>query len=98
VRHQRCLEPEGKHYEQRLHTSFPMRRRYQRTKRFIVAAEIIVGSFVLASVTAAISQIFITAGEVPVSDVSGLTGSLATALLIGVVLFVDGLRRGRLWW
>lgn len=74
-----------------------MGERFRRTKRVVVVAEVVVGSFVLAAVTATMSQVFITGGRVTAGSTSDLTGSLAIALLIGIVLFVDGLRRGRRW-
>ena len=74
-----------------------MKGRFRRTKRVVVIVEVIVGSFLLAAVTATMSQVFVTGGEFTAGSMSDLTGSLAIALLVGVVLFVDGLRRGRRW-
>jgi hypothetical protein len=74
-----------------------MEDRFRRTKRIVVVVEVVLGSFVLAAVTAAISQVFISGGQFAAGSTDDFAGSLAIALLVGVVLFVDGLRRGRRW-
>lgn len=74
-----------------------MEERFRRTKRLVVILEVVAGSFVLASATATMSRAFLAGGEFAAGSVSDLTGSLAITLLVGIVLFVDGLRRGRRW-
>lgn len=70
---------------------------FQRTKRLVVIIEVVLGSFVLALVTATMSQAFVERGNLTAVSVSDLAGSLSVMLLVGVILFVDGLRRGRNW-
>jgi hypothetical protein len=74
-----------------------MAERFRRIKRLVVVVEVILGSFVLATVTATMSKTFLESGSPAAASTSDLTGAIAVALLIGVVLFVDGLRRGRHW-
>jgi hypothetical protein len=88
---------EGNVYERRSLTLASMEDRFRRTKRVVVVVEVVLGSFVLAAVTAAISQVFISGGQFAAGSTDDFAGSLAIALLVGVVLFVDGLRRGRRW-
>ena len=72
--------------------------RFRWAKRFVAAAEVTGGAFVLAWTTALIFQAFVVGASVPQSEIDSLSQTLAVMLLVGVVLFFDGLRRGRQWW
>lgn len=67
-------------------------------KRFIVIAEITIGSFLLAWVTAILFQFSTGMQAAPDSDLNALTRTIVILLIIGTVLFLDGLRHGRRWW
>lgn len=64
-------------------------------KRAVVVVEVALGALLLAWVTALIFQTLVAgAGDAPVDD---LFQSFGLLLLMGTVLFLDGLRRGRRW-
>lgn len=64
-------------------------------KRAVVLAEVILGSLLLAWASALIFQTLVAgAGAAELGD---LTRSFGLMLLMGTVLFLDGLRRGRRW-
>lgn len=71
--------------------------RFRWVKRIVVLAEVTGGAFVLAWTTALIFQAFTSGQSVEPSQVDSLSRTLAVMLLMGVVLFFDGLRRGRQW-
>lgn len=75
-----------------------MTRRFRRTKRIVVAAEIVLGSFLLATTTALLFQLFVGASEASARTLDSGGQAVAVLLLMGVVLFADGLRRGKTWW
>ncbi|MFB6101475.1 MAG: hypothetical protein ABEJ73_02805 [Haloplanus sp.] len=66
-------------------------------KRAIVVIEVVLGSLLLAWVSALMFQSLIggLGGSDP--DVEALTRMFGLLLLMGTVLFLDGLRRGRRW-
>lgn len=70
--------------------------RFAWLKRVVVVAEVALGSLLLAWVSALMFQFFVRGG-VPGAELDDVTRSLATMLLTGAVLFLDGLRRGRRW-
>jgi hypothetical protein len=64
-------------------------------KRAVVLAEVVLGSLLLAWVSALIFQTLVVgAGGAALDD---LTQSFGLLLLMGTILFLDGLRRGRRW-
>lgn len=65
-------------------------------KRVIVLAEVVLGSLLLAWASGLIFQTLVS-GPGPGADIDGLTRSFGLLLLMGTVLFLDGLRRGRHW-
>jgi hypothetical protein len=65
-------------------------------KRAVVLAEVVLGSLLLAWVSALIFQTLV-AGAGGTADIDDLTRSFGLMLLMGTVLFLDGLRRGRRW-
>jgi len=65
-------------------------------KRAIVLVEVTLGALLLAWVSALLFQTFV-AGPGPGVDLDDLTRSFGLLLVMGTVLFLDGLRRGRHW-
>jgi hypothetical protein len=65
-------------------------------KRAVVLVEVVLGSLLLAWASALIFQTLV-AGPVSGADFDDLTRSFGLLLLMGTVLFLDGLRRGRRW-
>lgn len=65
-------------------------------KRAVVLAEVVLGSFLLAWASALIFQTLV-AGAAPGLALEDLTRSFGLLMLMGTVLFLDGLRRGRRW-
>ncbi|RCU45893.1 hypothetical protein DU504_00380 [Haloplanus salinus] len=69
--------------------------RFTWLKRAVVLVEVGLGSLLLAWVSALIFQTLVVgAGDAAIDD---LTRSFGLLLLMGTVLFLDGLRRGRRW-
>jgi hypothetical protein len=69
--------------------------RFTWLKRAVVLVEVSLGSLLLAWVSALIFQTLVVgAGDAAIDD---LTRSFGLLLLMGTVLFLDGLRRGRRW-
>ncbi|MDR9380268.1 MAG: hypothetical protein RI560_01165 [Natronomonas sp.] len=65
-------------------------------KRAVVLAEVVLGSLLLAWASALMFQTLVV-GTTSVADLDDLTRSIGLLLLMGTVLFLDGLRRGRFW-
>jgi hypothetical protein len=65
-------------------------------KRAVVLAEVVLGSLLLAWASALIFQTLV-AGPVSGAGLDDLTRSFGVRLVMGTVLFLDGLRRGRRW-
>lgn len=66
-------------------------------KRAVVLAEVVLGSLLLAWVTALIFQSVVAGPGATGAELDDLTRTLGLLLLTGTVLFLDGLRRGRRW-
>lgn len=71
--------------------------RFRWAKRAVVLVEVTGGAFVLAWTTALMFRVFTAGPSVAGSEIDSLSRTLAVMLLVGVVLFFDGLRRGRRW-
>lgn len=65
-------------------------------KRAVVLVEVVLGSLLLAWVSALIFQTLVT-GPGAEAELDELTRSFGLLLVMGTVLFLDGLRRGRRW-
>jgi len=66
-------------------------------KRAIVLAEVVLGSLLLAWVSALIFQSVVVGPGATSAALDDLTRTFGLMLLTGTVLFLDGLRRGRRW-
>lgn len=71
--------------------------RFGWAKPVVVVVEVILGALFLAWATALISHYVANAQTIPPARVDDLAQTLVVVLLMGVVLFLDGLRRGRRW-
>ncbi len=75
-----------------------MAREYSRLKRIVVSLEILIGSFATAISFGLFVQLATGSGLSVTSDIDSSVRATIALLVVGVVLFVDGLRRGRRWW
>lgn len=69
-------------------------------KRLVVAAELSVGAFILATTAGLLAQSLLMGAAIQ-SDIGvldALTKTLIAMAFVGGALFYDGLRRGRRWW
>ncbi|AZH25470.1 hypothetical protein [Haloplanus aerogenes] len=66
-------------------------------KRAVVLAEVVLGSLLLAWVTALIFQSIVAGPSATGAELADLTRTFGLMLLMGTILFLDGLRRGRRW-
>lgn len=67
-------------------------------KYILVAGELIIGAFILATVSGAIVENIISDPTTSVEPIEAFVKTLIALLFIGGALFYDGIRRGRRWW
>lgn len=65
-------------------------------KRAVVLIEVVLGSLALAGASGLLFQTFVT-GSGGQATLTELIRSAGLLLVIGTILFLDGLRRGRRW-
>lgn len=70
--------------------------RFTWLKRAVVLIEVVLGSLVLAWASALMFQTFVT-GPGEQATLEELIRSVGLLLVMGTILFLDGLRRGRRW-
>ncbi len=75
-----------------------MARRYARLKRAVVFLEVLFGSLATAIAFSLFFQL--ASGELALTgaELDERVRAVLVLLIAGLVLFADGLRRGRLWW
>jgi hypothetical protein len=66
-------------------------------KRAVVLVEVVLGSLLLAWASALIFQTLVAGADATGAELEELTRSFGLLLVMGTVLFLDGLRRGRRW-
>lgn len=71
--------------------------RFDRAKPVLVVVEVLLGAFFLSWGTGLIVNFVMNEQTVPSTQVEALSQTVVVVLLMGVVLFFDGLRRGRRW-